>query len=404
MSETTNDFPLWSMDRDHPLGQPRIACEIQAQCPVSRVGHWDGSAPWVITRYEDVKAILSDPQVSADSDQDGYPHLSPATLARKGNGTKSFVNMDGPEHAVVRRRLAADFTVKKVEALRPKLQATVHGLIDHLVDEPPPADLVKLLARPVPSMVVCEILGIPYADREFFEGVIDALHDYEVGPAKLLAADAQMREYLGALVEGKNKNPDESLLGRLAIEQFRTGNMSRDEIAGAAYLVLSAGQDITSNMIAMSVVALLTNPVQLAEIRDADDPGFVAVAVEEMLRYLGPSPSGRRRVAAADIEVGDQRIRQGEGIIVASNIANHDPAVFPNPETLDLRRNARGHGSFGYGEHNCLGHAVARMELQVVLGTLFRRLPNLKLAVPLDELRFTPNSFAYGVRELPVVW
>jgi cytochrome P450 len=404
MSEAAGEFPAWSTDRDYPLDHPVMLGAIQAKCPVSRVRLWDGSTPWVITRYADVKTILSDTRLSANFDLDGYPPLSPAALARKGTGARTFPNMDDPEHATVRRRLIADFTVRKAEALRPKLQEAVNEMIDHLLDAPRPADLVKSLARPVPTMIICEVLGVPYADREFFHRLVDTLHDHDAAPAEVLAADRQTREYLGALVDVKNTEPDHSLLGRLAVEQFRKGNMSRNEIANVGQVLMSAGQDMTTNMIALSVLAVLENPGQLAEIRDTDDPGFIAGAVEELLRYLGPSPSGRRRVATADIELGGQVIRKGDGIIVANNIANRDEAAFPDPDTVDFHRDARGHVTFGYGTHLCIGQSLARMELQVVCGTLFRRIPALRLAIPFSELRFTLNTFTYGVYELPVTW
>jgi cytochrome P450 len=404
MSDAVSEIPAWSTDRGHPLDQPQVLNEIQGQCPVSRVRLWDDSTPWVITRYDDVKSILLDARLSADFELDGYPHLSPAAFARKGTGSKTFPNMDDPEHATVRRRVTADFTSRKAEALRPKVQETVDELIDRLLGESKPVDLVKALAEPVPSMVICEVLGVPYQDRELFHGMINALHNHVATPAEVLAADVQMREYLGGLVDVKNSEPDRSVLGRLTIEQFRTGNMSRNEIANVGQMLLSAGQEITTSMIAMGVLTLLENPAQLKELRETDDPELVVGTVEELLRYLGPSPSGRRRLARADMEVGGQLIRAGEGVIVANNIANRDETAFPDPDSLDIRREARGHVTFGYGIHSCLGQSLSRMELQVVFGTLFRRIPTLELAVPIDELKFKQNTFAYGVEALPVTW
>ncbi|MFJ1597762.1 cytochrome P450 [Streptomyces sp. NPDC088261] len=391
------------MARGCPFDPPPELRGIQREAPVSRVRLWDGSTPWLITRYEDVRAVLADPRVSSDSDRPGYPHATEAAAARQGR-TKSFITLDDPEHAAQRRLLTSDFMIKKMEALRPRIQQIVDGLIDDLLAGPKPADLVQAFALPVPSLVICELLGVPYADRDLFHRLSKTMVSREVTPAQSVAAVTEMTGYLADLVDRKKADPARDVLSRLAVEQLGTGRMSREQVAAMGLLLLVAGHETTANMIALGTVVLLENPEQLARLRAADDPKAVANAVEELLRHLTIVHSGRRRVAREDLEIGGQLIRAGEGIIAATDVANRDEAVFPDPDAVDLGRDARHHVAFGFGVHQCLGQPLARVELQVVYGTLYRRVPTLALAKPAGELRFKHDMLVYGVHELPVTW
>ncbi|KAA9153198.1 cytochrome P450 [Amycolatopsis acidicola] len=386
-----------------PFDPPPELARLQAEEPVSRVELWDGSTPWLITRYEDARAVLADPRVSADTDRSGYPHVSPATAARRKRA-KAFISQDDPEHAAARRLLTRDFMVRKMRALRPRIQQIVDELIDDLIAGPNPADLVEAFALPVPSLVICELLGVPYADRAFFHRASRAIIARDTTPEQAVAATQELLDYLGDLAVAKEKEPGEDLLSRLAVEQLRTGAMTREEIGAMGQLLLVAGHETTANMIALGTVALLEHPDQLAAVRDTEDEALIANAVEELLRYLNITHSGRRRVATEDLEIGGQVIRRGEGLIIAGDIANRDDSAFPDPDRLDVTRKARHHVAFGYGVHQCLGQPLARIELQVVYSTLYRRLPGLKLAVPLEELPFKHDMIVYGVHELPVTW
>ncbi|MFI6316463.1 cytochrome P450 [Nonomuraea sp. NPDC050556] len=308
---------------------------------------------------------------------------------------KTLMQMDPPEHTFYRRLLTADFMVRKVEGLRPGIQRLVDDLIDTMLAGPRPADLVEALALPLPSLVICELLGVPYGDRAFFQRVAGELVMDEGDPARAVAASEELDGYLDGLLE----EAGDGILGRLA----GGGAMTRPEIRTMAQLLLVAGHDTTANMIALGTAALLANPDQLAAVRDGD-AALVANTVEELLRYLSITHTEARRVALEDLEVGGQLIRAGEGIVVVKSVANRDPAAFPGPGTLDVRRKARHHVAFGYGVHQCLGQPLARVELQVVYGTLYRRIPTLALAVPLERLDFKDHAVFYGVRELPVTW
>ncbi|MBF6546060.1 cytochrome P450 [Nocardia brasiliensis] len=403
MPEVRSDARQYPMARGRcPFDPPPELGRRQREEPVSKVRIWDDSEPWLVTRYADIRALLADPRVSADSARDGYPAQSPGIKAGPARA-KLFITMDNPEHAAQRGLLTADFTVRKIERLRPRIQQIVDDLIDDLLAGPKPADLVEAFALPVPSLVICELLGVPYADRDFFHRVSKVLTASHTPAAESLAAMQTLLDYLGRLVRDKLADPGDDLLSRLATEQVAAGAVTVAEAASMGLLLLVAGHETTADMIALGTAALLEHPDQLAAVRDGDD-ALVANAVEELLRYLTISHSGRRRVALEDMEVGGQRIRRGDGLITADSVANRDPARFCDPDRLDVTREARHHLAFGYGIHQCLGQALARVELQVVYRTLYRRIPTLRLAVALDDLEFKHDMVVYGVHELPVTW
>ncbi|EWC61134.1 putative cytochrome P450 hydroxylase [Actinokineospora spheciospongiae] len=405
MTRVLPEVPAYPMARDGrcPFDPPPPLGGLREDAPVSRVRLWDGSTPWLVTRYADVRAVLADPRVSSDSDLPGFPHTTPGVAARRGR-VKSFITMDDPDHARHRRLLTSDFTVRRMEALRPRVQGIVDGLIDDMLAGPRPVDLVQAFSLPLPSLVICELLGVPYADRDFFHRASRTIIARDATPEDAVGATDDLLAYLGDLVDRKDAEPTDDLLGRLTAEQLRTGAMSRAEIASMGLLLLVAGHETTANMITLGTAALLREPGQLALLRDGGDPAVVANAVEELLRYLTIVHLGRRRVALADLEVGGVLIRAGEGIIAATDAANRDPGAFADPDALDITRKARHHVAFGYGVHQCLGQPLARVEMQVAFETLYRRLPGLALAEPVERLPFKHDMIIYGVHELPVTW
>ncbi|MEV6301291.1 cytochrome P450 [Actinoplanes sp. NPDC051861] len=375
--------------------------DLQQQGPLARRRIWDGSTPWVVTRYDDQRRLLADPRVSADASRPGYP--SPTRSADQGNASFGFILMDDPEHARLRRMVTAPFMVKRIEAMRPAVQRIVDTLIDDMLAGPKPVDLVESFALPVPSLVISDLLGVPYDDHGFFQQNSKDLISLAVTPQQRGAAFKALYEYLHALIEQKIAEPAGDVLSGL-VPRIAAGELTRSDAAGIATLLLLAGHETTANMIALGTVALLEHPDQLARIRDAGDPKVVASAVEELLRYLNITHNGRSRVATADIEINGQTIRAGDGILMPTEIGNRDPAVFTDPDRLDVDRDARHHIAFGFGVHQCLGQPLARMELQVVFGTLYRRIPGLRLATPVDEIPFKHDGAVYGVYELPVTW
>ncbi|ALG09461.1 cytochrome P450 [Kibdelosporangium phytohabitans] len=396
------DTPQFPMSRAAgcPFDPPP---ELTAQAPVSRVRLWDGSTPWLVTGYADVRAVLADPRVSVDATQPGFPHTNAVSKARDTT-MRTLMQMDPPDHTAQRRLLAAQFAIRKMAALRPRIQRIVDDLVDGLLAGPKPVDLVAAFALPVPSQVICELLGVPYADRAFFQEVARTLVMDEPDPGRAVAASAELNAYLEDLVVRKNADPGEDMLSTLAVEQSRTGAMTPHEIAVLGQLLLVAGHDTTTSMITLGTAALLAHPEQFRAVRDSDDPALVADAVDELLRYLSSTHTEARRVAREDLDIGGHVIRGGDGIVAVKSTANRDHTAFPEPDALDVRRSARHHVAFGHGRHVCVGAPLARLELQVVFSTLYRRLPGLALAVPFDELAFDENAIFYTVRELPVTW
>ncbi|MBB5894959.1 hypothetical protein BJ998_006155 [Kutzneria kofuensis] len=398
----TETVPAFPMDRAAkcPFDPPPRLREAE---PISRVRIWDGSTPWLITGYEAQRAVLADQRFSADARKAGFPAQSAAVLARREN-TRSFIAMDDPEHDRHRKMLTRNFMIKRVEAMRPRVQEIVDGLIDDMLAGDKPADLVTDFALPVPSLVICELLGVPYADHDFFQARSKKLVSRSTLLEEAVKAGDELREYLLDLMAAKEKEPTDDLIGRLVTDQLARGELTRTEVADMGTLMLIAGHETTANMIALGTVALFEHPSQLAELRDTDDPKLIANAVEELLRYLTIVHTGRRRVATEDVEVAGQLVRAGEGVILANDAGNRDEAAFPEPDRLDIHRQARHHIAFGYGVHQCLGQPLARMELQVVYSTLYRRIPTLELAIPFEEIQFKHDAIVYGVHSLPVTW
>jgi cytochrome P450 len=386
-----------------PFNPPAGVLALQTEAPVAKVRLWDGKSAWLLTRQADQRALLGDPRISRDTGRRGFPHASVAGRERAAM-RRSFIGMDDPEHARLRRMVTGPFAIKRVETLRPAIQRIVDDLIDRLLAGPKPVDLVQAFALPVPSLVICELLGVPYADHDFFQAIAATLVNRGSSAEEAREASRKLLDYLDRLIAEKLADPGNDLLSELAVGHVKSGELTRREAADTGSLLLIAGHATTANMIALGTLTLLEHPDELAALRDADDPKLVAGAVEELLRYLTIIHSGLRRIALANIEIGGRTIRAGDGVIMAVDAGNHDDRAFANPERLDVRRDAGGHMAFGFGVHQCLGQPLARLELQVVFGTLYRRIPSLRLATELAQVPFKHDESIYGVSELPVTW
>ncbi|MFE2373308.1 cytochrome P450 [Streptomyces sp. NPDC059398] len=386
-----------------PFGVSSPMRALTTRGPVSRVASWGGSTPWVVTSHAEQRTLLADPRLSADFSHPGFPSPVDPAHAHAGSTDMSFVVMDDPEHARLRRMVSGAFTIKRVEAMRPAVQRMTDGFIDRMLAGPRPADLVTALALPIPSLVISELLGVPYEDHEFFQVNSKTIVSSTATAEARHTAHTNLAAYLDELVAQKSTAPADDLLSQLAA-RVRAGEITGKQAAAMGVLLLLGGHETTANMITLGTLLLLEHPRQLATIRDTDDPRVVAVAVEELLRYLSIVHLGRRRTALEDIEIAGETIRAGDGVILLSELANRDPGAFPDPHTLDISRDARHHLAFGSGTHHCVGQPLARMELQVVYPTLFRRIPSLRTAVPVEEIPFKHDAVIYGVHELPVTW
>ncbi|GAA0998387.1 cytochrome P450 [Acrocarpospora macrocephala] len=406
MTETLSSTLAQIFPWPRPVIDPPAAyARLRAENPVVRVTLTGGKRAWLVTRYDDVRAILADPRVSADSRDPGFPNFGfvPAEHER------SFLRMDPPEHTLFRRLLSKNFMVRRVESLRPDIQRLVDETIDAMLAQPDrPVDLVEHLALPVPSTVLSWILGVRAADRAFFNKAAEELlnatdvTDPDALP-RALRANASLRAYIGELAAEKQaqEDPGDDILGQLVLAA-RDGVITHQDIINSGLVLIVAGHDTTASMTALGTLTLLQHPDQLAELRA--NPALIPAAIEELLRYLTIVHLIVLRVATEPIEIGGQVIPAGDGIIPLNLSANRDDAHYPDAATFDIHRGARDHFAFGYGVHQCIGQQLARVELQVIFETLLRRIPTLSLAAPVEEIPFKIWSPINGVLKLPVTW
>ncbi|WP_327027898.1 cytochrome P450 [Micromonospora sp. NBC_01740] len=384
--------PLDEAERDRYVG------------PVRRVRLPTGAPAWLVTRHADVRQLLRHPAFSSDFRRPGFPLLRPLPPQAAEDGRGSFIQMDGGEHSRLRRMLTAEFMIKNVRRIEPLIQRTVDEALDVLAAAGPPADLVSSFALPLPSMVICHLLGVPYADHDFFQTRSRTLLDREMPPARVQRDFEELRDYIRALVDAKRARPEgaDDLLSRLIRERVEPGELDVDELVGMALLLLIAGHETTANMIGLSVLRLTRDPGQYAILRD--EPERAAELVEELLRYLSIVRSGLLRVATEDVTIGGRLIRAGEGAVVLISLANRDADVFDEPDRFDPYRQAHQQVAFGFGVHQCIGQPLARAELRIALVALARRFPGLQVTAAPEELRIRDSSVVFGLDALPVTW
>ncbi|MGW4909461.1 cytochrome P450 [Streptomyces sp. NPDC004270] len=397
--------PSFPMPRapGRPFDPPPGLYRLRRAAPVCRVRLWDGSVAWLLTRHADQRAVLLDSdRFSSNTDLPGFPHRSASSKAMRSR-KRAFIDTDDPDHGRMRRLVIPDFAARRIDALQPVIQRVVDERVDGILGGPERFDLVTDFATPVTLLVLFEVLGVPFQDHPFLRDA--ALTMQSAGHSETVGASmkAQVMTYLEGLIGAKAACPGADVTSRLVHGGMAAGALNREETVMTLMLLLIAGFETTEQMIALGTLALLEHPDQLALLRENDDPAAGTRAVDELLRYLTVSHFGRRRVALEDVVVGGEVVRTGEGVIVATNIGNRDEEAFPGADRLDLERDARGHLSFGFGRHLCLGHHLARTQLRIALGTLHRRVPSLRLAVPRDRLAFRHDKMIYGVHELPVV-
>ncbi|WP_027660123.1 cytochrome P450 [Salinispora fenicalii] len=396
------EFPV---ARGCPFSTPAEYEQIREHSPITKVRLTNGGDAWWIAGHELGRAVLADRRFSSDRRRDNFPFVStdPETRKQLQDQPTSMLGMDGAEHAQARRALMGEFTVRRMAGLRPRIQQIVDQHIDEMLSsEQRSADLVEALSLPVPSLVICELLGVPYADHDFFQAHSGPLVRHNTPPEVRARIQRELNTYLGALIDRKVTDPTDDLLGRQIAKQRAAGTFDRTSLVSMAFLLLIAGHETTANMISLGVVGLLQNPDQLAMIKE--DPEKTPPAVEELLRYFTIADTVTARVATEDVQLGGTTINAGDGVVISGLAADHDPTVFTDPDRIDLERGARHHVAFGFGPHQCIGQTLARMELQIVFDTLFRRIPTLRLAAPLDDIPFKSDAFVYGAEKLPVAW
>lgn len=391
----------YPMQRGCPFHPPEAYAPLRESQPFARVRLWDGSYPYLLTRYEDIRVVLAHPRFSCEPVREGFPHVYEGRMVAD-KADRSFLRLDPPEHDRLRRMVTKEFTVKKVEALRPHIRKTVDRLLDAYSAMPQGSDFVEHFGAPLPTEIITLLLGIPYEDHEVFHRATRIQFGSKSTPAEVRASLDELFAYLDALITRKEAAPEDDVVSRLVHDQYRPGHIDRITLINIVRLLLSAGHQTTQNMTALGVLTLLQHPDQLAAIKA--DPALIPGAVEELLRFSSILHTGARRVALEDIDVNGHLVKAGEGVICSIPAANRDGRLFPDPDRFDVTRDAGAHVAFGFGVHQCLGQVLARAELQIVYGTIFHRLPELRLAVPFEELRFRHDMFVYGVHELPLAW
>lgn len=397
-STASAPLPQFPATRENALHPPAVYAQLTADRPVARSRYLDGRPVWVVTSYECARAALADERFSADSTRPGFPMLGPSAAAPQ---VRTFTRMDPPEHHELRKMVQGEFTTHRVEDMRLRVRELTHQLIDQMLERGRPADFIREVALPLPSLIICDLLGVPYEDHDFFEQA--SRKGVSNDPEEVREGMAVLMPYLGDLVSRQQAAPQDNLLGRLVTLSAQTGRLTHDQITRIARQVLTAGHETTANNLGLFVLSMLLEPeLRPVALRDADSR---RVAVEELLRFHSTVQIGVPRVATEDVELGGETIAAGDGVIVCVSAANRDRLRFgEDADRIDPTRDARAHVAFGFGIHQCLGQNLARVELQEAIDVIFDRLPDLRLAVPFEQLEFKTDRIVYGLIGLPVEW
>jgi cytochrome P450 len=393
-----------------PLHMRRVAfdptpalSEIRETDGVRTMVNSFGMTVYLVTRHEDIKDVLSDHERFSNGRPPGFvlpgaPEIpeEEVTSARSGN----LLSLDPPEHQRLRRMLTAEFTIRRMKLLEPRIAEIVDAQLESMEKAGPPVDLVTNFALPIPSLVICELLGVPYDDRDDFQQRSASQLDLSIPIPERLELQRQSRAYMRSLVERSRQQPGEDILGMLVREHG--DELIDDELIGIASLLLLAGHETTSNMLGLGTLALLRHPGQLAAVRD--DPDAIGPAVEELLRWLSIVHTAIPRITTTDVEIAGVPIRAGELVFVSLPSGNRDPDFIESPELLDIGRGAPGHLAFGHGVHHCLGAPLARMEMRIAFPALLRRFPALAMAEDFADVPFRSFHFIYGLKSLEVTW
>ena len=389
---TTAQLPF---PQANPLQAPPELRALQAAGPVHRIRTATGDPAWLVTGYQEVRRLLDDPRL-------GRSHPDPDRAARTGEsalfgGPLGDYATEAADHARMRSLLQPHFTPRRIRALRPRVEALTVALLDELARHGPPADLVEALAVPLPVLVICELLGVPYADRDRFRAWTRDVADVrdrtrsEHGLGELFG-------YGRHLVARKRAEPADDVVSRLCA----TDGTSDDEIAMLSMFLLFAGHETTVVAIGTGALLLLDQPAQWRAL--AEDPALIPGAVEEMLRAGGQGGGGIPRYARTALRIAGVPVQAGDLVLLDNGAANHDRTAFTDPERFEVTRPAVAHLSFGHGGRYCIGAPLARLELQAVFSRLIPGFPALRLAEPVGRLTLNRDTLTGGLTRLPVTW
>jgi cytochrome P450 len=406
VAHDTEASAIGQVPRRYPFGRVRLEpdpqyAELRRSEPVCRVQLPYGPPAWLVTDYNLTKTVLGDPRFSrAAAVGRDNPRESVADVSQVA---ESMLSMDPPEHTRIRKLVGKVFTPRRVAELRAGTTGIARGLLDNMIAAGPPADLVGRFSFPLPVIVICELLGIPEGDRHTFRDWADVIVSTTTAtPVQEQDAYLHLAGYIADLLAQRRARPGDDLLTALVQARDDDDRLSEAELLVLAITLLVAGHETTAHQITNMTYTLLTHPSQLQQLRE--QPQLLPAAVEEMLRFNVFASAINPRIATADVAVGDVLVRQGEPVLTSRSSANRDEGVFDHPGELDLSRDPNPHLAFGYGPHFCLGANLARMELQVALGTILSRLPGLCFAVPEESLTWHDNTIMRGLAALPITW
>jgi len=403
MTELISDkLPI---ERQNPFDPPAEVTAIRGQAPISRLKFADGHLGWLVTGHHQVREVLGSPKFSNAPEkfhlldvrfQGELPDDADKRKAEPG----MFLNQDPPDHTRLRKMLQGQFTVRRMNQLSEWIGTIVDDQLKHMKSLDGKADLVKEFALPVPSLVICTMLGVDYDERHRFQEDTAKMLSLDATFKEAMAAFERIQEFMRELIARKKASPggDDMISDLLA-----TGEPTDEEAANMAMLLLLAGHETTANMLGIGTFTLLQHPDQLKILKD--EPEVIDNAVEELMRYLSIIHFGPMRSATEDVEIDGHLIKAGDTVLLHVPAANRDPEKFPgNPEELDLRRPASGHVAFGHGIHQCLGQQLARIEMRIAFAKLFQEFPDLRLDTEPEEVPLRTDMGIYGVHSLPVAW
>ena len=371
--------------------------ELRRESPVRPIALPTGATGWLVTRYDDVRQALTDPRLSKGGMLSPVGFRPPLPEAARAALTQHVLTVDPPDHSRLRRLVSAAFTARRTEALRPRVQEITDGLLDGMAGREQ-VDLIDELAFPLPIQVICELVGVPLADRASFRHWSNIVVSGQLTDENVPAAFLALLGYVRELTAAKRAEPADDLLSDLIAVSDEGDRLTGDELTSMVFLLLIAGHETTVNLIGNGAYLLLTHPDQRDRLRA--EPDLLPAAIEEFLRYESPVQVATHRVTTADVDLGGAVIPAGHTVVVSLLSANRDEARFPDPTRFDIARRDSGHVAFGHGIHYCLGAPLARLEGQIALGTLLRRYPEMGLAD--DKIDWRPGVLMHGLARLPV--
>lgn len=396
----TEQLSFFPMDRKCPFAPPPELVEITKTTATPKVRLWNDTTIHLLTKWADIKAAYSDSRFSANDKKPGYPRITPSNANMMD--PQVFLRLDPPEQLQQRRMVTKYFTAKAVQKWRPHIEEITANLIDEMRSQGTSADLVRDFAAKLPAFLICDILGVPRSERERFQRHAEVLLGHGATPEEAYASIRMMENFMRGLIRERQDEPRDDLITQLVHEQLEPGHIDERHLGGILDLLLNAGHDTTANMIAMSMGVLLQDPEAADRLRS--DDSVLATGIEELIRLLGPVELTQTRVAIDDVEVAGQSFHAGDGILPVISMANRDPDVFENPDSLQLDRTHNPHLSFGYGTHQCLGQNLARLELQIIIPTLLRAFPTMRLAIAPEDIIPNNGATVFGIKSLPVEW